>query len=453
MKLEKIIVKNIRSFKDTVEFIPNENFNVLIGANGSGKSNLLDIIYITIRHYFLHPYQLSKTRNENGLEVRLNRITDPCGIIEQILPKFEGDHHDSKITIELKVTESDIRNLSIIKLNKDKLKATLGTYFLNFRDPINFLNSEWQDLQLGQTMTYTIVNYKVEKQDNLPTKFYREYLNSIEGIFFAAQDLNISLTHLMLYISPFRAINKNALEISLSNSSYFMEKGEVAKSSSRSTSSLIKLASLFFAEKHRKYEMNKEGYRELWDKDPDVRFVTEALAKIDYTWDLTLIDANKNTYIVNLKKNVRNFLLNEASSGEVELINFILGLITLDMNGGIIIIDEPELHLHPQWVGILRNFFLRFSNERTNHLFISTHSATFINTTTYPYISRVYKGLHGESRIHKIEIINEPETKDNLHFINATNNEKVFFLDFVIMVEGDTDEIIFKRILQDIRKT
>ena len=53
MKLSKITIQNIRSFKDSVEYTPTSNFNVLIGANGSGKSNLLDIIYVTIRNYFL----------------------------------------------------------------------------------------------------------------------------------------------------------------------------------------------------------------------------------------------------------------------------------------------------------------------------------------------------------------------------------------------------------------
>ena len=144
--------------------------------------------------------------------------------------------------------------------------------------------------------------------------------------------------------------------------------------------------------------------------------------------------------------------MNEASSGEVELINFILGLITLDLQGAVIIIDEPELHLHPQWLSILRDFFMKFSKERGNQMMVVTHSPTFINSETYPYISRVFKGPDGESKIHQVIVENQEETKDRLHFINATNNEKVFFSDFVLMVEGDTDELVFKAILDDIKK-
>ncbi len=83
---------------------------------------------------------------------------------------------------------------------------------------------------------------------------------------------------------------------------------------------------------------------------------------------------------------------------------------------------------------------------------VVTHSPTFINSETYPYISRVFKGSDGSSKIHQVIVADPVETKDRLHFINATNNEKVFFSDFVLMVEGDTDEIVFKSILNDIEK-
>ena len=37
-----------------------------------------------------------------------------------------------------------------------------------------------------------------------------------------------------------------------------------------------------------------------------------------------------------------------------------------------------------------------------------------------------------------------------LHIINSTNNEKIFFADKVIMVEGITDRLVFQRILKEI---
>ena len=94
---------------------------------------------------------------------------------------------------------------------------------------------------------------------------------------------------------------------------------------------------------------------------------------------------------------------------------------------------------------------MQYSFTEKNQLMIVTHSSTFINSSTYPYISRVYKNERG-SGLHQVVDVNNQETKERLHFINATNNEKVFFSDFVVMVEGDTDEIVFKQILEVIKK-
>jgi energy-coupling factor transporter ATP-binding protein EcfA2 len=43
------------------------------------------------------------------------------------------------------------------------------------------------------------------------------------------------------------------------------------------------------------------------------------------------------------------YVVREVSSGELELLSFAGWVITNDFKGGLLVIDEPELHLHPQW--------------------------------------------------------------------------------------------------------
>ena len=447
-----IKIKNIRSFREEVEFSPRGDFNVLIGPNGSGKSNLLDIVYITIRHFFLNSYGLAKERKNGSVVCTLTRYTEPFGKISNILSKYVGDNTPSEMKVRLQVTKADVDNLALINGHKDELISKMRGYSMNMTTPNEFLNENPVVLHENDEFEYAIQNLQLVPPADEAPKYFLHYLRVVEGLSFVATEIGISLTPLMLYISPFRGVELSSLEVILSSKSYRGERTTIAKSTSRSTSSLIQLASLFFSEKHRDLESRPEGYQRLWSQDADVRFVTDSLATIGYSWDVELVDSSKNTYIVKLRKDGRDFLLNEASSGEVELINFVLGLITLDLEGGIIIIDEPELHLHPQWLTVLRNFFQTFSNQKHNQLMVSTHSATFISSSTFPYISRVYKDARGYSKIHQVTVDNKQDNKDRLHFINATNNEKVFFSDFVIMVEGDTDEIVFRKILSDIKQ-
>jgi len=90
MKIECITNKNVRSFRESITFCPNNTFIVLVGSNGSGKSNLIDIIYITLRHYFLCSYTWNKERGGNGVIKTLDLDYNPFGMINQTLAKYVG---------------------------------------------------------------------------------------------------------------------------------------------------------------------------------------------------------------------------------------------------------------------------------------------------------------------------------------------------------------------------
>lgn len=453
MKLQSITIKNVKSFRESVTFEPHKEFNVLIGSNGSGKSNLLEIINIVLRHYCVHSYRWSKERTDMGPRTRLDKEVSPFGLINQRLDKYVGDSSQSVIIFCLEVSETDVENLNQINKHRERLKEAISDFYFVDNSIKFFVNTEPLELIAGQQFQYEIKDNAFDLDPLQPkARFFLDYLRTIEGLRFLAQEIGFSLYPEILYISPFRGVSNLSLEQSLSDSSSYTERSEVMKSTSHSTYSLIKLATLYFAEKRRLFETMRGGWEKRWNEDKEVRFVTSTLAKIGYSWDLELIDANRNTYTIKLKKNGNDFLLSQASSGEVELINFILGLITIGLKGGIIIVDEPELHLHPKWISVLRGFFMQYAFTEKNQVMIITHSASFINTSTYPYITRVFKAPQGYSELHQVKGLESKETKDRLHFINATNNETIFFSDFVIMVEGDTDEIVFRRILEDIKK-
>ncbi len=50
-----------------------------------------------------------------------------------------------------------------------------------------------------------------------------------------------------------------------------------------------------------------------------------------------------------LRDGQRTCSIDEVSSGEIELLSFAGWIILNDFRGGLLVIDEPELHLHPQW--------------------------------------------------------------------------------------------------------
>lgn len=92
----------------------------------------------------------------------------------------------------------------------------------------------------------------------------------------------------------------------------------------------------------------------------------------------------------------------EASSGEISIIAGILGISSGIQDGSLILIDEPEISLHPEWqdryLDLLRETFSAF---RGCHFVIATHSPIILSgareeDTTILNISHVLKGINSD---------------------------------------------------------
>ncbi|MDY0150771.1 MAG: AAA family ATPase [Candidatus Cloacimonas sp.] len=70
--------------------------------------------------------------------------------------------------------------------------------------------------------------------------------------------------------------------------------------------------------------------------------------------------------------------LDELSSGEIELFSFLSTIIRKDLTGGILLIDEPELHLHVSWHRVILNA-LRELLPKTQ-IICATHSLDIIES-------------------------------------------------------------------------
>lgn len=455
MKINKIIIRNVKSFKESVETDFNDDFNILIGPNGSGKSNLLDILTICIRQFFLQPYTIGEGNDNQGF---FKNITQSQAFwnIQQVLDKFYGDTSDSEITIEFIVKKEDIDNIRAIVLKLPEIKNKL-TEFRNGHDYVGHTKQieNWNaDILIeNEILSYSIINSNIVNQefDNKKNLFI-QYLNYFEFLLILIREIpSIRLHTNYLYFSPYRGADLQNLQANLSTQNFYQVLQTIINATSKTVFSLINLATIYFAEKRRCFEDEATdiGYIQKWENDEEVKLVSKYLGKLGYSWNLKLIDKNKNIYEIILTKENKDFYINQASSGEKEIINFLLGVFAFNINNGIIIIDEPELHLHPRWQNVLLELFIELSTLTKNQFILSTHSPTFINDKSYNHIFRVFKDENNVSKEITLKDCDSFKLKDILHIVNSTNNEKIFFADIVIMVEGITDRLIFQKILNE----
>lgn len=142
--------------------------------------------------------------------------------------------------------------------------------------------------------------------------------------------------------------------------------------------------------------------------------------------------------------------LNQLSSGEKQIV-FRGGFLLKNKEsskGALILIDEPELSLHPKWqiksLDFFKKLFTDLEGIQTSQLIISTHS---------PFI------IHNPNRSNdKVIILKKDETaktyvSENPEFVSWTGEEAIkeaFSIDFnlfnngiTVFLEGETDEKYF----------
>src|SRR5699024_5291083 len=101
-----------------------------------------------------------------------------------------------------------------------------------------------------------------------------------------------------LYFSPYRGAKPSDLQANLSGNNYYDLLFQYHTQTSQDVTSLIRLASLYFADKMRRFESeaNSEGYEKKWNEDDEVILVSKYMERLGYRWSLQLVDSNKNIY-------------------------------------------------------------------------------------------------------------------------------------------------------------
>src|SRR4028118_453328 len=159
MRIIRLEITNVKSFQDKVDIQFDPQFNILVGPNGGGKSNFLDILLIVLKRFFLYSYSVNDNMVTGVGEIQLLPSFDPA---QNYLDKFSAYPSDSKIEITFKVDAQDIKNIATINQYKKEIKSAFGHYKLQFLTAAPIID-EVENLKLGelaenQELVYCIVN-------------------------------------------------------------------------------------------------------------------------------------------------------------------------------------------------------------------------------------------------------------------------------------------------------
>lgn len=483
MKIKSVTISNILSFP-FIEDIDNSpativfdsRANVLIGPNGSGKSNFIEIISKILQSYFIREFAFDENAmallsvNQKPIKIEGNR---KAGATND-LPKHE-DYEDkiSKVKFSLSFDKNDIANLNFVLENFDELVKLGLEYIQNgqiFKQGKFKINKFEKSFDVP--FYFTFVNSRTHmggiqlEWDNLTDeeKFVHDYLENFNLLQKLIEIGNTvkgkpwkDLKQTVALIGSLRLHNGFIDQIGIVPGSGNALNNMHQESAFNQTTKKAMQSETVFQIAFRKLGQHIKLNRDTSGKPLNdflielqhtegslIKRINNALAEIDLEISLGNFEPYSETIPINIfntKGKIVRF--NDLSTGQKSIFHLIFSVYGFDLENGLLIIDEPELHLHTsmqkKYFQILKNIAEPFNLQ----IILATHSPIFIDEGTIQNTFRFSKPENSTIITRPNNQIGQTQ-KDLLQFLTYTNSSRVFFSDIVILVEGSSDEYFFK---------
>lgn len=173
----------------------------------------------------------------------------------------------------------------------------------------------------------------------------------------------------------------------------------------------------------------------------NLRFYIELTNLRDWSYEFRFYDI----------KNDRNLGdINSLSAGQKSIMHLIFEAYGRDdVVGGLIIIDEPEIHLHYQFQFEYLKILEKLAEEQRIQYVIVTHSEGFISNKTIGHVKRFSLNEERNSVVCNPDI--REDQKKLIEILNNTQAARVLFLDRVLLVEGQDDEYFFRAAIKKLQ--
>ena len=333
------------------KLIPEKNiFTILVGKNGTGKSTLLgnlasDFIKEVARNNKQHrsfefesedsysskfPNEIISVSTSPFDKFPLNRFS------RQKKYTYLGLRDINSSSFGLGYLSKIISSLieSILKSEKQAYEICNVLEFLGYRDEMNII----LEFNVNPHHLHDFLNQNslIQEFDNRSNPIFRK----VNRQFFANADDTLNERKLARFEKLiYEVFNNNILD-----------------------------------KRHFSLSINRYGF-----EDFEINLDIESLVFLFEAGAVKLKDVLLNT----IKSNER-FSIKDASSGEQSIILSILGIASKIKDNCLILIDEPEICLHPQWqeiyIEILTDTFDKYKNC---HFFIATHSPLIVSKLPY----------------------------------------------------------------------
>lgn len=142
---------------------------------------------------------------------------------------------------------------------------------------------------------------------------------------------------------------------------------------------------------------------------------------------------------VGLYEGKRRATIDHLGSGFIRVFTILLYIYHPQYH--IVLIDEPENHLHP---ALIKNLLNAIQNSSLTQIFFTTHTSLFISSKTIPQLVRV---VRDEKSTRAYDYRGDRFNRERLTEEMNSDNMEMFFADKVLVVEGISDRLLFRGLI------
>lgn len=335
MKLNRTQITNFRLFDHLNINFSDSNVNVFIGANGAGKTTILDAIALILAHMV---GKLTSDIDSYFIQDSIQKKDIKIGAVESTIEGFYTDNKDHLI----------------INTTKKVNQSGTGYKF----DPANYFEPIVNDLINQNTSSLPVIAYyRINRNLFLPkTKESKFYFNSrLEGY---ENCVNPSISPFAEFENWF--INAENSENEFKVSADINYQNPILKE-------IRNVIAILFTNLKREEFLGLRGRRKSNNPKRNASNIESGLVLLKANEEIavnSLSSGEKNLILIFADITRRLCLLSNSQDNKLQ-------------GHGFVLIDELELHLHPKWQRfIITNLSLIFPNVQ---FFITTHSPQIIS--------------------------------------------------------------------------
>lgn len=477
MKIDYMQISNVLSFPfsehiaDAPQITFDKGLNIIIGENGSGKSTALEVINFLFKRVLYRQYSVNQdlfgrrtsiTVDERRQILTPNNQNSFSGF--RLDPNWDSETQEQRIRLALRLDEIDRGNIENLRLHFPQILKLTSRYSQHaVNDDGKDRESYILDVVLNREGNTFSKQFQDEGED-FGFTYLSEYHFLKEAIAlnnFLEPDQQIPpLFESFTLITSYRNYHAFQPSVSLRDAHPAQQIQQIRSqdydrslnASDQSEPPIFGLVRLQIAEHHFGLISKDKSEAQCEEAANDLEFIksiNERLKVVHLKCKIRLIDLRTWQYrfeFLDTRRDRTIHDINSLSAGQKAIVHLVFEAYGRgDLKGGVVIIDEPEIHLHYQFQHEYLKVINDLNREQNCQYILVTHSEALINSETISSVRRFSLNDAGQTEICSPTL--NTDQKSLIKILDNTRSTYAFFAKKVVLVEGDSDRYFFRAVI------